>query len=207
MLWRQVALNFLHRLGLIHKQSLRNVPHLTVTWPNQQHALIPRRSGPVNRSHQVRDQSMVKRKAGPQHIQNPFTGNDNFAGQVGTSINIPAPKAEATVDSRPPSERLSCLSDADPTTTTDGWTVVESGIKTDFRDAPLTVPDVLRPPSTGAYSGDVPPTTKDATPEQCDIAIDASAPFSQSSNPLEWSDGVSDCLAHPEYEVLASSPT
>ncbi|KAF8274112.1 hypothetical protein EI94DRAFT_988658 [Lactarius quietus] len=52
--------------------ALRNVPHLTVTWPNQQHALIPRRSGLVNRDQQVRDQSIVKRKSGPQHMQYPF---------------------------------------------------------------------------------------------------------------------------------------
>jgi hypothetical protein len=97
-------------LGLIHVQALRNVPHLTVTWPNQ-HALISRRSGLVNRGHQVMDQSMVKQKSGPRPIQGPFSDNDNVASQVGTSMNLLASKAEAIVNSRSSSERLSCLSD------------------------------------------------------------------------------------------------
>jgi hypothetical protein len=207
--------NVLRRLGLIPAQALRNVPHLTVTWPNQQHALIPRRSGLVNRGQQVRDQSTVKRKSGPQHIQSPFTDNENVASQVGTSMNLPAPKVEATVDSRSSSERLSCLSDADPPPTTDGWTVVDSGSKTDIRDAPLTVPDVamsVRPPPTGAYLSDVPPKdvppkTKNATPEEGDVVFGASAALSQSSNHLERSDVVSDSLAHSKSEILAPSPT
>ncbi|KAH9049351.1 hypothetical protein EDB84DRAFT_1115251 [Lactarius hengduanensis] len=189
--------------------ALRNVPHLTVTWPNQQHALIPRRSGLVTRGHQVRDQSMVKRKSGPQHIQGPFTDNDNMASQVGISMNLPASKTEATVDSRS-SERLSCLGDADPPTTTDCWTVVESGSKTDFLDVPLIVPDVAmseRPSPTGGYSSNIPPQTKDATPEQGDVVFGASAALSQASNPLEWSEVVSNSLAHSKSEILASSPS
>ncbi|KAI9460562.1 hypothetical protein BJY52DRAFT_1362271 [Lactarius psammicola] len=191
------------------RQALRNVPHLTVTWPNQQHALIPRRSGLVTRGHQVRDQSMVKRKSGPQHIQSPFTDDNNMASQVGTSMNLPASKTEATVDSRSSSERLPCLSDVDPPTTTDGWTVVESGSKTDFRNVPLIVPDVAvseRPPLTGGYLTDVPPKTKDPTPEHGDV-FGACAALSQSSNPLVWSEVVSDSLAHSKSEILASSPT
>jgi len=152
---------------------------------------------------------MVKRKSGPQHIQSPFTDN-NMASLVGTSMNLPASKTEATVDSRSPSERVSCLSDADPPTTTDGWTVVESGSKTDFRDVPLIIPDVAmseRPPPTGGYLSDAPPKSKDATPEQGDVVFGASAALSQSSNPIEWSEVVSDSMAHSKSEILASSPT
>ena len=201
--------NVLRRLGLMLAQALRNVPHLTVTWPNQQHALIPRRSGLVNRGQQVRDQSMFKRKSAPPHIQSPFTDNENVASQVETSINLPASKVEATVDPRSSSERFSCLSDADHPTTTDGWTAVESGSNTDFQDASLTVPDVamsVRPPLTEAYLSDVPPKTKNSTPEQGDLAFGASAALSQSSNPPAWSDVVSDSLAHSKSEILASSP-
>ncbi|KAH9178738.1 hypothetical protein EDB89DRAFT_1928239 [Lactarius sanguifluus] len=190
--------------------ALRNVPHLTVTWPNQQHALIPRRSGFVTRGHQVRGQSMVKRKLGPQHIhiRGPFIDNNNMASQAGISMNFPASKTEATVDSRS-SERLSCLGDADPPTTTDCWTVVESGSTTDFRDVPLIVPDVAmseRPPPTGGYLSNIPPQTKGATPEQGDVVFGASAALSQASNPLEWSEVVSNSLAHSQSETLASSP-
>lgn len=95
-------------------------------------------------------------------------------------MNLLVSKAEATVDSQSSSERLSCLSE--PPITTDGWTVVESSSKTDFPDASLTVPDVAaseQPPPTGGYLSDA---------------------LSQSSNPLEWSEVVSDTLAH-------SSPT
>lgn len=147
---------------------------------------------------------MIKRKSGPQHIQSPFTDNDssNVTSQVGTSMSLPASKAEG---SRSSSERLSCLSDADPPTTTDGWTVIESGSKTDFLDAPLTVPDVamtVRPRPTG------PPKTKDATPERGDVIFGAStAALSQPSTPLEWSEVVSDSLAYSKSEILVSSPT
>ncbi|KAH9004041.1 hypothetical protein EDB86DRAFT_3207589 [Lactarius hatsudake] len=199
--------NLLHRLGLISAQALRNVPHLTVTWPNQQQPLISRRSGLVTRGPQVRDQSMVKRKPGPQHIQGPFTDNNNMANQVGISMNLPASKTEATVDSQS-SERLSYLGDADPPTTTDCWTVVESGSKMDFRDVPLIVPDVAmseRPPPTGGYLSNIPPQAKDATPEQDDVVFGASAALSQTSNPLELSEVVSNNLAHSKSEILASS--
>ncbi|KAH9081674.1 hypothetical protein EDB83DRAFT_2512528 [Lactarius deliciosus] len=162
--------NLLHRLGLIPAQALRNVPHLTVTWPNQQHALIPRRSG----------------------TRCPWSpDNNNMASHVEISMNLPASKTEATVDSQS-SERLSCLGDADPPTTTNCWTVVESGSKTDFRDVPLIVPDVVN--------------TKDTIPEQDDAVFGASAALSQTSNPLEWSEVVSDNLAHSKSEILASSP-
>jgi hypothetical protein len=199
---------FLYRPGLIPVQALRNVPHLTVTWPNQQHALVPKRSGLVNRGHQVRDQSMVKRKLGSQHIQSSFPDNDDVASQVGTSKNLLSSKADAIVDSRSSSERLSCLND--PPTTTDGWTVVESVSKTDFPDAPLTVPDVAtsgRPLPTGAYLSDVLPKTKDATPDHGDVSFGDSAALSQPSNPHERSEVVSDSPAHSNSEILASSPT
>jgi hypothetical protein len=196
--------NYPRRLGLIHVQALRNVPHLTVTWPNQ-HALISRRSGLINRGHQVRDQSMVKQKSGPQPIQGPFPNNNNVASQLGTSMNLLTSRPEAIVDSRSSSERLSCLSD--PTTTTDGWAVVESASKTDFPDTPLTVLDAAiseRTPPAGDYLSDVLPKT-DATPES-DVSFGASATLSQPPNPLEWSEVVSDSLAHSKSEIQASSP-
>lgn len=152
---------------------------------------------------------MVKRKSGPQHIQSSFIDDDSMASQVGTSMDLPASKAEATVDSRSPSERLSCLSDTGPTTM-DGWAVIESSSKTDYRDAPLTVPDLAmseRSPPTGAYLTDVPPKMKDAAPEQGDVVFGSSTALSQSPNPLEWSELVSDSLAHSKSEILASSPT
>ena len=197
-------------------QALRNVPHLTVTWPNQQHALIPRRSGLFNRGHQVKDQSAVKPKSGPQHIQ---SGDNPMASQVRTSMDLPASSwevevnnADATVASRSSSgsEGLSCLSD-DPPTTTDGRTVVESGCKTDSRDALVTVPDAIlseQPLPTDSDSSDAPPKPKDATPEQGhrDVVFGTSVVLSQSSNPLEWSETVSNSLVHSKTEALASSP-
>ena len=189
-------------------QALRNVPHLTVTWPNQQHAVVPKRSGLVNRGHQVRDQSMVKRKSGSQHIQSSFPDNVDAASQVGTSKNLLSSNVDAIVDSRSSSERLSSL--ADLTTTTDGWTVVESASKTDLPDAPLTVPDVAisgRPLPTGAYLSDVLLKPKDTTPDHGDVSFVDSAALSQPSNPYEWSEVVSDSPAHSKSEILASSPT
>ncbi|KAH9982873.1 hypothetical protein BGW80DRAFT_49649 [Lactifluus volemus] len=54
--------------------TLRNVPHLTVTWPNQQHALIRRRGGP-NRGHHLKAHLMFKRQSNPQQTQPRSSGN------------------------------------------------------------------------------------------------------------------------------------
>lgn len=186
-------------------QALRNVPHLTVTWPNQ-HALISRRSGLIDRGHQIRDQSVVKQKSGPKPIQGPFPHNYNVASQVGTSMNLLASKAEVIVDSRSSSERL--LSPSDPPTTTDGWTVVESASKMDFPEASLTILDVAiseRTPPAGAYSSDVLPKT-DATQESGDVSFGTNATLSQPPNSLEWTEVASDSLAHSKSDILASSP-
>jgi hypothetical protein len=86
--------------------------------------------------------------------------------------------------------------------------VVESASKTDFLDTPLTVLDVAiseRTPPAGAYLSDVLPKT-DATPESGDVSFGASATLSQPPNPLEWSEVVSDGLAHSKSEIPASSP-
>jgi hypothetical protein len=181
-------------------QTLRSVPHLTVTWPNQQHPLIPRRSGLFSRSHQMKDHLATKRQSGLQHIHPPH-GDDNNTFLCPSSFwNHRVDTITATLGSRSPSARLS-----PPNTpiTTDDWTVVDAGSNTDF-NVPQIFSHTLAAENLQSYTCGVPPETDDNRKGQRDelICIDAVPPDS-----LDWSGvAVSDDAVHSKGEITTSSP-
>lgn len=198
-------------LGLMHLvQTLRNVPHLTVTWPNQQHALIRRRNG-LSRGHQIKDDLMFKRQSDLQHIQTRRGDDGNMTSEVVTSLSSRGSwddevnTAAATVGSQSSSGRLSAPNDGDPTLATDDWAVVEAGNNTNFQDALSPTPDTatagqLQVPQ--AHLSDVSPEADDKRDGEA-LYVDG-VPSSQSSNPLEWSEFVSDNPANSEGGVTSS---
>jgi len=190
-----------------HVQTLRSVPHLTVTWPNQQHALIPRRSGLFNRSHQVKDHLATKRQSGLQQVH-PGHGDgsttDHIIPPLGSSSswNHRVNTIAATVGSRSPSERLS---PPNLPVTTDDWTIIEAGSNRDFNIPPI-VPHTLASDQlqvSQAHACGVLPEIEDNRKGQRDelLCIDGVP-----SSPLEWSGVVSDSAAHSKGEVANLSP-
>ena len=216
--WRQVKAKFSGCLGLIFLvQTLRSVPHLTVTWPNQQHALLPKRSGFFHRGHHVKDNLAVKRPSGPQQVQ--LRGdNDNVTSEVVPSLGTSSSwthkssTVAVTVDSQSSSEHLSPPNDGDRPITTGDWTVVDAGNNTDFHTSP-TFPDTatfkqLQVSRDHPYG--VPSETKDITEKGGDeVLCTDGVPSPLSSNRL-WrseSEVVSDGTTHSKGQVAALSPT
>jgi hypothetical protein len=200
-------------MGLIHfVQTLRNIPHLTVTWSHQQHALIRRRGGP-NRSHQIKDHLMFKRHSGLQQNQSRRSHSSTMTSQMVTSLSSPGSwddevnTAAATVGSQSSLGRLSAPNDADPPITTDDWTAVEPGSSTNFQAALSTVPDTATSEQlqvTPADLRDVPPEAKDKQLKRSDEVLHVDGvPSSQLSNP-QWSELVSDNTAQSKGEVTLS---
>lgn len=214
--WRQVKSKFSDCLGLIFLvQALRSVPHLTVTWPNQQHALLPKRSGFFHRGHHVKDNLAAKRPPGPQQAQ--LRGdNDDVTSEIVPSLVSPSSWADksrtvaATVDSQSSSERLSPPDDGDRPITTDDWTVVDSGNNTDFHTSP-TFPDTAtfkRLQVSRDHPYGVPSETEDI-PEKGggEVLCTDGVPSPLSSNRLWRSEVVTDGTTHSKGQVAALSPT
>ncbi len=185
-------------------QTLRSVPHITVTWPNQQHALIPRRSGLFSRSHHVKDHLSTKRQTRLQQFHPPHGDNDNTTDRVISSLG-PASSWDhrvntiaATLGSQSPPGRLS--SPNLPITTND-WTIVDAGSNPDFNVSP-NVPHPLASEHSQSHVCD-PPETEDNRERQTDelLCIDGVP-----SDSLEWSGVVSDNVAHSNGEVATLSP-
>ncbi|KAI0001641.1 hypothetical protein BJV77DRAFT_969003 [Russula vinacea] len=170
--------------------TLRSVPHLTVTWPNQQHALIPRRSGLVGRNHQVKDHLTTKRQSGLQHVHPRLGDHNNTTGQIipsmdsSSSWNHRVDTITAAVGSQSPSER---------------WTIIDTCSNTDF-NVPPTVPHTsasVQMQVSQAHACDVPPETEVNREGQMVqlLCIDG-----VHSNTLEWA------VAHSKGEVTTLSP-
>jgi hypothetical protein len=175
-------------------QTLRSVPHLTVTWPNQQHALIPRRSGPVSRNHQVKDHLTTKRQSGLQHVHPRLGDHDNTTGQIipsmdsSSSWNHRVDTITAAVGSQSPSE---CLSPPNLPITTDDWTIIDTCSNTDF-NVPPTVYHTsasVQMQVSQAHVCNVPPKTEVNREGQMDELLCTDGVH---SNTLEWSVVVSD---------------
>lgn len=174
-------------------QTLRSVPHLTVTWPNQHHALIPRRSGLFSHSHQIKDHLGTKRQSGLQQVHPPHGDDDNTS--LYPSLWNHRADFEATPGELSPSARLS---PQNIPITTDDWTIVDAGSNSDFN-----VPQNL---SHTAASGHFQSHTRDHLSETEDNRKgqrkDGVPPDS-----LEWSQVVvSDNAAHSKGEITTSSP-
>lgn len=196
-------------------QTLRGVPHLTVTWPNQQHALIPRRSGLFNRGHHVKDQLVPRRPSGLQHVQ-PRHGDENNV----TSQNIPSFGSSSswkhqvrtvtvTVGSPSSSEHLSPTNDGDLPVTTDDWTIVDPGNHAGFH-VPPTCPDTAASKKLHVSQDHLcgaPFERKDNQERGGDeIPCIDEVPSSLSSNHLGLSEVASDNTTHPKGQVAALSP-
>jgi hypothetical protein len=182
-------------------QTLCSVPHLTVTWPNQQHALIPRRNGLFNRSHQVRDHEADRRRPGlpvqPRHGE-----SDNTPNQIISSLGSPSPwkdsagTAAAAVGPQPSPECLSPLNNDDLPITADGWTIIDAGSNTNlqvppnFQDTPVS--EQLQ--------------VSQSHPRDDEVLCMGGVPSSQSPKRVEWSEVVSDSAAQPRGEVATLSP-
>lgn len=186
-------------------QTLRSVPHLTVTWPNQQLALIPRRSGLFSRNHQVKDHHLTKRQSGLQQVHPQHGDDDNTAGQIISSLGSCSSwshKVNTTVDSQSPTERLS---PPNLPITTDDWTIIDAASNMDFNvssTVPLTLAsEQLRVSQAHVYN--VPPETEENRERQRDgfLCIDGVAPDS-----FEWSGVVSDGSVHSKGEIATLSP-
>jgi hypothetical protein len=201
-------------MGLIHFiQTLRNIPHLTVTWPHQQHALIRRRGGP-NRSHQIKDHLMFKRQTCLQQNQTQRCDGSTMASQIVTSLSSPGSwddevnTAAATVGSQSSLGRLSAPNDGDPPITTDDWNSVEAGSCTDFQAALSSVPDTATSEQLQVIQAvlrDAPSEAKDKQLKRSDKMLHVDGiPSSQSSNP-QWSELVSDSTVQSQGEVTLSS--
>jgi hypothetical protein len=178
-------------------QTLRSVPHLTVTWPNQQHALIPRRSGLFNRSHQMKDHLPTKRQSGLQQVHPPHGDDDNTSLYPSSFWNLRVDIVAATLDSQSPSARLSIP------ITTDDWTVVDAGSNTDF-NMPPHLSHSLASEHLQSHACDAQPETENNRTGQRDelLCIDGVPPDS-----LEWSGVVvSDNAARSKSEITTSSP-
>lgn len=181
-------------------QTLRSVPHLTVTWPNQQHALIPRRSGLFNRSHQMKDHLATKRQSGLHQVHLPHGDDDNTSLCPSSFWNHRAGTVAATLGSQSPSARLS---PSNIPIATDDWTIVDTGSNTDF-NMPPNLSHTLASENLQSRACDVQPVTEDNRKGQTDelICIDGVPPDS-----LEWSGVVvSDNVAHSKGEITTSSP-
>jgi hypothetical protein len=196
-------------------QTLRSVPHLTVTWPNQQHALIPRRSGHFNRGHHVKDQLVFKRPSGLQQVFPRHCDENNVTSQIIPPLGSPSSwkhklrTATVTVGSPSSSEHPSPQNDGDLPVTTDDWTVVDSANHADFH-VPPTFPDTMNPKELQVSHDSpcgAPPETKDDRERGCNeaICIDG-VPSSLSSNRLGLSEFDSNNAAHPKGQVAALSP-
>lgn len=176
-------------------QTLRSVPHLTVTWPNQQHALIPRRSGLFSRSHQMKDHLGTKRQSALQQVHPPHGDDNNTSLHPSSFWNHRVDFVKATLGSQSPSARLSPSNIPIPT---DDWTVVDVGSNTDFNVPPKASENLQ------SHACDVPPELEDNPKGQRDKLnfIDGVPPDS-----LEWSGVVvSDNTAHSKGETATSSP-
>jgi hypothetical protein len=176
-------------------QTLRGVPHLTVTWPNQQHALIPRRSGLFSRSHQIKDHLGTKRQSGLQQVHPPHGDDDNTSLYPSPFWNHGTNLVEATLGERPPSARLS---PSNIPITTDDWTIVDAGSNSDFH-VPPNISQTLTSEHFQSHTCDRQPDTEDNRKGQRDDGVPPDS--------LEWSRVVvSDKAAHSKGEITASSP-
>ena len=197
-------------------QTLRSVPHLTVTWPNQQHALIPRRSGLFNRGHHVKDQLALKRPSGLQRVQPQRGDESNLTSQIipslGSSLSWKhkARAVSVTVGSPPSSEYLSPLHGGELPVTTDDWTIVDSGNHGDFHVSPAFLDTAAfkksQVPQDHPY--EPPHEMKDNRERGGDEVpcIDGTL-SSLSSNHFGLSEVVSDNATHPKGQVVVLSPT
>ena len=191
-------------------QTLRGVPHLTVTWPNQQHALIPRRSGLFNRGHHVKDQLVLERRSGLQHVQ-PRHGDElSVTNQIIPSFGSwkhHARTVTATVGSPSLSEHLSPTIDGDLPVTTNDWTIVDPANHADFHVQP-TLADTAA--STGISQDHLcgaPFESKDNQERGGDeIPCIDEAPSPSSSDHLGLSEVVSDNATHSKGQLAALSP-
>jgi hypothetical protein len=105
--------------------------------------------------------------------------------------------AAATVGSQSSFGRLSAPDDGDPLiTSTDDWTVVEAGSRSNLQDSLSTIPDTATleqfqvaqaPPSDDLPEAKVKQLKRGGEVHHVD-----GAPSSQSSNPVEWSELVAD---------------
>jgi hypothetical protein len=195
-------------------QTLRGVPHLTVTWPNQQHALIPRRSGLFNRGHHVKDQLVLNRPSGLQHVQTRHGDENSVTNQIIPSFGSwkhQVRTVTVTVGSPSSSEHLSPTNDGDLPVTTNDWTIVDPGNHADFHVSP-TFPD------TAASSGNklqvsqdhlcgAPFEPKDDQERGGDETpcIDE-VPSPLSPDHLRLSEVDSDNATHPKGQLAALSP-
>ncbi|KAF8506718.1 hypothetical protein F5888DRAFT_1644744 [Russula emetica] len=180
--------------------TLRSVPHLTVTWPNQQHALIPRRSGLFNRGHQMKDHLATKRQSGLQHAHQPHGDDDNASPCPSSFWNHRVNTVATTLCSQSPSARRS---PSNIPITTDDWTIVDAGSNTDF-SVPPNISHTLASEHLQSDACNVQPETEDNRKGQRDelIYIDGVSP-----DALEWSGvAVSDNAAHSKGEITTSSP-
>lgn len=191
-------------------QTLRGVPHLTVTWPNQQHALIPRRSGLFNRGHHVKDQLVLERRSGLQHVQ-PRHGDElSVTNQIIPSFGSwkhHVRTVTATVGSPSLSEHLSPTIDGDLPVTTNDWTIVDPANHADFHVQP-TLADTAA--STGISQDHLcgaPFESKDNQERGGDeIPCIDEAPSPSSSDHLGLSEVVSDNATHSKGQLAALSP-
>lgn len=176
-------------------QTLRSVPHLTVTWPNQQHALIPRRSGLLSRSHQIKDHLGTKRQSGLQQVHPPHGDDDNTSLYPPSFWSYRTNFVEATLGEQSPSSRLS---PSNIPTTTDDWTIVDAGSNTDFNVLP-NLSHTWASDNLQCHTRDVQPETEDNRMGQKDDGVPPDS--------LEWSRVVvSDNAAHSKGEITTSSP-
>jgi hypothetical protein len=213
MHWRQATSNFFRLFGSdIPLQTLRSVPHLTVTWPNQQHALLPKRSGFFHRGHHVRDNLAFRLPS--QQVQ--LRGdNDNITSKIVPSLGSSsswkhkARTVAVTVDSQSSSEHLSPPNDDDRPITTDDWTVVDAGNNMDLHTSP-TSPDTATSKQlhvSREHPCGVPSETKDVPEKEGDeVLCTDGVPSALSSNRVWWS-VVSDGTKHPNGQVAALSST
>jgi len=195
-------------------QTLRSVPHLTVTWPNQQHALLPKRGGFFHRGHHVRDNLAVKLPLIPQQVQ--LRGDDdNVTSKIVPSLGSSSWKHKArtvavTVDSQSSSEHLSPPNDGDRPITTDDWTVVDTGDNMDFHTSPIS-PDTATSKQlhvSREHPCGVPSETKDVPEKEGDeVLCTDGVPSPLASNRLWRSEIGSDGAKHPNGQVAALSPT
>ena len=179
-------------------QTLRSVPHLTVTWPNQQHALIPRRSGLFSRSHQMRDH-LVKRQPGLQQVHS-LRGDDNTSLYPSSFWNHRVDIVEAARGSQSPPARPS---PSNTPITTDDWTIVDAGSNTDFNAPPPNLSHTLASEHLQSHTCDAQSETKVNQKEQRGELVCIDVP----PDSLHWSGVVeSDNAVHSKGEITTSSP-
>lgn len=173
-------------------QTLRSVPHLTVTWPNQQHALIPRRSGLFSRSHQMKDHPGTKRQSGLQQVHPPHGDDDNTSLYPSSFWNN---RTNIALGEQSPSARLS---PSNIPITTEDWTIVDAGSNTDF-NVPPSLPHTLASEHLQSHTCDVQTEAEGGRKGQRDDGVPP--------DPLEWSRVVvSDNAAHSKGEITTSPP-